>query len=147
MRVNRDNQLGPLGGLLFRFIINIGALVISAYIVNFFAGGPSEPGTFQSVLARGPISIIGWESALATGILFGVVNALIRPLVLFFTCLLQILTLGLFTLVINALMLLFTSYLAENFLHIGFHVDGFGAAFFGAILMSIVSTVLTHLLR
>lgn len=128
----KPRELGPLGWLVFRFIINTGALAIAVYIVNYFA----------------PDSIVlaDWQSALATAAILGLVNALIRPLVSCFTCLLQVITLGLFTLVVNALMLLLTSYLAE-YLRIGFHVNGFGPAFFGAILLSIVSTILTHLMR
>ncbi|MBI2887720.1 MAG: phage holin family protein [Chloroflexi bacterium] len=142
----RENELGLLGRLVLRFIINTGALVISAYIVNSLAGGPAGSGDLQAVLARGPIAISDWQGALATSGVFGLVNALIRPLAACFSCLLQVLTLGLFTLVVNALMLLLTSALA-GYLHIGFSVDGFGAAFFGAILISVVSTILTHLMR
>lgn len=127
----RDKEPGPLTRLVLRFLINTGALVVAAYILNFVAP--------QS------IEIADWQSALATGAIFGLVNALIRPLVSFFTCLLQMITLGLFTLVINALMLLLTSTVAE-YLQIGFHVNGFGPAFLGAILVSIVSTLLTHIL-
>jgi putative membrane protein len=71
-------------------------------------------------------------------------NALLRPLLALLTCPLLILTLGLFTFVINALVLWITSALAGR-LGLGFHVDGFGAAFLGALVVSIVSLLLSIL--
>jgi putative membrane protein len=79
-------------------------------------------------------------------VIFGLVNALIRPLIKLLTCLINAITLGLFTLVINALMLWLSSWIAGQ-LDVGFHVSGFGAAFLGALLISIVSLVLGFLLR
>lgn len=142
----RENEAGPLTRLVLRFVINTGSLVGAAYILNYFAPNSTDTSGWQSALTSGPIAIANWQSALATGAVFGLVNALIRPLVSLFTCLLQLLTLGLFTLIINALMLLLTSWVAE-LLQIGFQVNGFGAAFFGAILVSLVSMVLTRALR
>jgi putative membrane protein len=75
-------------------------------------------------------------------LLFGVANALIRPILAFFSLPVLILTLGLFTLVLNGAMLLITSLLAKR-LDIPFHVDSFGAAMLGALLVSVVSTVLS----
>lgn len=69
------------------------------------------------------------------GAIFGLVNAIIRPIIELLTCPLILLTLGLFTLVINAAMLLLTSSLAPNLLQ----VDGFSAALIGAILIGIIS--------
>ncbi len=137
--MSRRQEGDPLTHLVVRIIINTGALAIAAGVINY-----AEVGDFT--LTEGHITIVSWESGLATAVVFGLVNALIRPIVMFTTCLLQVLTLGLFTLVVNALMLLLTSWLAEVFT-IGFHVNGFGAAFFGAILISLVSTMLTRLLR
>ena len=71
---------------------------------------------------------------------------MIRPLVKFLTCLINIITLGLFTLVINALMLLLSSWIAGQ-VGIGFQVDGFGAAFLGALLISVVSMALNLIFR
>ncbi|MBM2826331.1 MAG: hypothetical protein HW403_395 [Dehalococcoidia bacterium] len=85
-------------------------------------------------------------SAVFTAVIFGVVNTLIKPLVSLITCLLQMITLGLFTLVINALMLMFTAWAAQG-LGLAFYIDGFLAAFFGAMLISIVSTLMTHTLK
>ncbi|MEU0392456.1 phage holin family protein [Streptomyces sp. NPDC006208] len=74
-------------------------------------------------------------------LLFGLVNFLVKPLVKLFTLPLFILTLGLFTLVINALMLLLTSWLADQF-DLNFHVEGFWTAVLGGLIISIVSWAL-----
>jgi putative membrane protein len=70
------------------------------------------------------------------------VNAFIRPVIAIVSCPLTVLTLALFTLIINALMLGITAWVAGLF-DLDFHVDGFVAAFLGALVISIVSTLLT----
>lgn len=81
-----------------------------------------------------------------TAIVLGFVNAFIRPILAFFSCGLLILTLGLFSLVINAATLMLSSYISVNWLGIGFHVDGFWPAFWGAIILSIISMILSSIL-
>ncbi|GGU23295.1 phage holin family protein [Streptomyces violascens] len=71
-------------------------------------------------------------------LIFGVVNFVVKPVVKFLSFPLFILTLGLITLVINALMLLLTSWLADK-LNLSFHVEGFWTAVVGALIISIVS--------
>ncbi|MFD7164979.1 phage holin family protein [Streptomyces violascens] len=71
-------------------------------------------------------------------LVFGVVNFVVKPVVKFLSFPLFILTLGLITLVINALMLLLTSWLADK-LNLSFHVEGFWTAVVGALIISIVS--------
>ncbi|MFC7305988.1 phage holin family protein [Streptomyces monticola] len=71
-------------------------------------------------------------------LLFGVVNFLVKPVVKLLTFPLFILTLGLITLVVNALMLLLTSWLADK-LNLSFHVEGFLTAVLGGLIISIVS--------
>lgn len=83
-----------------------------------------------------------WLWLVVVALIFGAVNATIAPLLKFLTCPLILLTLGLFTLVINALMLQLTAFVAGLF-QIGFRVDGFVSAFFGALVVSIVSFVLS----
>lgn len=78
---------------------------------------------------------------LIVALIFGLINAVVRPVVAFFTGCLVILTLGLFLLVINALMLLLTSWVA-GLLNLGFVVDGFWPAFWGGLVISIVGAVL-----
>ena len=87
-----------------------------------------------------------WTTIAIVAFIFGLVNALVRPLLTILTCPLLLLTLGLFTLIINALMLALTGWIAAYF-HLGFVVDGFWAAFLGALVVSIVSFVLTMLIR
>jgi len=82
-----------------------------------------------------------WWGILLVSMIFGFVNTVIRPLVKLFTFPLLILTLGLFTFILNAMMLSLTSWLSES-MHIGFRVEGFKAAFWGSFVISIVSLVL-----
>lgn len=86
-----------------------------------------------------------WWGILFVGALFGLVNTFIRPLVKFFTLPLLILSLGLFTFIINAFMLNMTSWLSEKF-GLGFHVQGFKPALVGALIISLVSLVLSCLM-
>lgn len=79
---------------------------------------------------------------LGVAVVFGLVNAIIRPVLKVLTCPLVILTLGLFVFVLNGLMLWLASALAQGF-GIPFSVAGFWAAFFGAIIVGLTSTVLT----
>ena len=79
-----------------------------------------------------------WVSLIIIAAVYGLVNAVIRPIVVFFTCPLIILTLGLFTLVINALMLSLTNWLLPGLLT----VSGFWTTFFAALIISIVSGLL-----
>jgi len=86
-----------------------------------------------------------WWGILIVGMIFGLVNTVIRPLIKLFTFPLLILTLGLFTFVINAMMLSLTSWLSES-LNLGFRIEGFKSAFWGALVISIVSLVLSCLM-
>ncbi len=87
-----------------------------------------------------------WLAALITALILGLVNALIRPVMKFFSCGLIIVTLGLFTLVINALCLWLASYVSYELFGIGFKVDNFLSALIGSIIISIVSFLLSFLL-
>lgn len=119
-----------MGKLLISWIINAVALAAAAYLV---------PG----------ITIVGepaWVTVVVTALIFGLVNALIRPLLKFLTCSLIILTLGLFTLVINGLMLWLSSWIGGQF-GVGFQVAGFWPAFWGALVISVVSFFLSLLFR
>ncbi len=83
---------------------------------------------------------------LIVALIFGVVNALIKPLLAAITCPFYVLTLGLFTFVVNALMLLLTARIAAAF-DLPFFVRGFGAAFWGSIVISLVSFLLSLFLN
>ena len=76
------------------------------------------------------------------GLVFGILNAIVKPLIAFLTCPLVILSLGLFVLVINAVVLLITASLIPARLQI----DGFWPAFLGGIVMSIISLILERVL-
>lgn len=112
-----------MSGILIRLLINALALIIT----TFFVQG---------------LHLSGVTTAIYAALVWGIVNTLIRPIFSFFTFPLQILSLGIFTLVINALMLALTSRLVP-----GFSIRGFSAAFWGAIVLSLVSMVLTHLFK
>ena len=86
-----------------------------------------------------------WYGLLAVAVIFGVANALIRPILAMLTCPLVFLTLGLFVFVLNAVMLLITSAISRA-AGFNFHVDGFFAALIGALIVGIVSAVLNLLI-
>jgi putative membrane protein len=89
---------------------------------------------------------VGWGAILGLALIFGLVNALISPILKFLTCPLILLTLGLFTLLINT----FIFYLAGQigtWFGIGFQVSGFGAAFLGGLVTSVVSIFLTMIFK
>jgi putative membrane protein len=113
--------------LVLRWLITAIALMIAVYIV---------PG----------IDIIGTNGLVAVAVMavvLGLVNALIRPIMKLLSCGLIILTLGLFTLVINAATFLVASWITDTFVHVGLTVHGsFWTAFLAALVVSIVSWVL-----
>ncbi len=113
--------------LIIHWIIVAVALVVAAFLV---------PG----IRVEGSNAIL---AVLVTALILGVVNALIRPILALLSCGFIVLTMGLFMLVINALMLWLSSYIAVNFFHMGFYVDGFLPAFFGSLVVSIVSFLLS----
>ena len=110
-------------GFVIRLIVNAIALIVVAYIV---------PG----------ISVSGFAGALVAALILGIVNAILRPILVIVSLPLEIVTLGLFTLVINGLL-----FWLVGALHIGLDVAGFWPAFLGAIAMAIVSWLLSLLTR
>lgn len=111
---------------LIRLLINAAAL----WVATRFVAGVTFSGD--------PVYL------LLVALVFGLLNALLRPLLKLLTCPLLILTLGLFTFVINGIILWLTSALSGR-LGFGFHVAGFWAAFWGALVVSIVSILLSLL--
>jgi putative membrane protein len=116
--------------LLIRWVITSFSLFVAAWLV---------PGI--------RVEREAWTVFAAMAIVVGLVNATVRPLLKLLSCPLIILTLGLFALVINGIALWLASAIAVNWFHVGFYVDGFWAAFFGALIVSIVSMILTALVR
>jgi putative membrane protein len=116
--------------LVIRWLINFLALFAAAWLVK---GITVDGGG-------------GWTVFAIMAIILGLVNAILRPLLKLLTCPLIILTLGLFTLVINGFTLWLSSRIAVNWFHVGFYVDGFWAAFWGGLVVSIVSLILSAVL-
>ncbi len=87
-----------------------------------------------------------WSTLLLVALVFGVLNAIIRPILALLSCPLQILTLGLFTLILNAGMLLLTSAVSQR-LGLGFYVTGFMPALLGGLVISVVSIVLSTFVK
>jgi putative membrane protein len=114
-----------------KLIIRILITMASLWVASRWVTGISTDG---SVLALAGVALV-----------FGIVNGFVRPILTLLSLSVVILTLGIFLLVINALMLMLTSALS-NSLGLGFHVAGFGPALIGSIVISIVSTVLSMLL-
>lgn len=111
-------------GMLLRGIVNAVALYLTAWLV---------PGIHHT----GPAA-----NLLLVALVMGLVNSSLRPLLTILTCPLIVLTLGIFTLVINAVLLLATAWLSRHW-HLGFDVDSFWAAFLGGIILGLTSLVLS----
>lgn len=109
--------------LVVRWLLGAGALMLIAYYV---------PG----------IAVTSFYAALVAALVLGLINALIRPFIILLTLPVNILTLGLFTLVINALMFWLASSVVK-----GFFVAGFWPAFWGALLMCIISWIVNSLFK
>jgi putative membrane protein len=102
---------------------------------------------FVAVLVVPGMELRGaWTGVLWLALIIGLLNALVRPLLKFLTCPLIILTLGLFTIVINTGMLLLTSKIGQSF-GIGLMVDGFWTAVLGSLVISIVSIIMSVIFR
>ncbi len=108
-----------MNGLLLRWLLVTIAIMITSYLVN-------------------GIVVDGFFSAFFAAAVLGILNALFRPILIIITLPINIITLGLFTFVINALLLKMVSGVVP-----GFHVYGFWAAVFGSLIISLVSWVLS----
>jgi len=118
-----------MSGFLIRFIVCFFALGFTAAIIpGIDIQGDSE---FGRVLALG-----------AAALVLGLLNAIVRPVLVVLTLPITVLTLGVFLLVLNGLMLWLTSVVVR-----GFEVNSFLAAFFGAILMTVISFVLNRMVK
>jgi putative membrane protein len=110
--------------LILRLLINAAALFVAVQLIPgmHFTGGLGK--------------------LLAVALVFGLVNALVRPILTVLSCPLIVVTLGLFMLVINAALLMLTGWLSTRW-NLGFSVDGFLPALLGGLVIGLVSTVLT----
>lgn len=109
-------------GLAARFVINVAALWFSQLVVRGF-------------------DIDSLPALMFGAVIFGTINAFLKPIVSMVSCALTCATLGLFALIINTAMLALTAWIAGLF-DLAFHVEGFWAAFLGALVISLVSTIL-----
>ena len=110
--------------LLWRLLINAAALWAATRLVS----GISFDGD--------------WRLLFVVALIFGVINVSLRPILKLLTLPLLILTLGLFTFVLNALMLWLTGAMSDA-LDLGFHVDGFAPAFIGGLVVTVISFLLS----
>ena len=88
------------------------------------------------------LHLASFSTAIWAALVWGLVNTLVRPIFSFFTFPLQLLTLGLFTLVINGAMLALTAKLVP-----GFTIQSFSSAFIGALVLSLISLIVTHIFK
>jgi len=121
-------------GLLLRAVVTAIAIAVAAFFV---------PGLHWGLVDYGLGDVGRYLSLLLTAVVLGVVNALVRPILLIVSLPLTCATLGLFVFVVNALMLILVSAIPQ----LGFGVDGFVSALIGSIVISIVSAVLSKVVR
>ena len=114
--------------LVIRILINALAIWLTSYLI----AGLNFSGSFLNLIV--------------VAIIFGLVNALVRPIVKLLTLPINLITLGLFTLVINALMLILTVWLSSSLSLVGGIFENFVTAFIAAIIISIISTVVSWIL-
>ncbi|MFF0654884.1 phage holin family protein [Micromonospora tulbaghiae] len=115
------------------FLIRLAITAVALWIATLIVPGVEVSGrnTGSDVL-----------TLIVAALVFGVVNAVLKPLIKVFGCVFYLLTLGLFALVVNALLFLLTDWIA-GVLKLPFHVDGFWAAFWGAIVVAVVSWLIS----
>ena len=118
--------------ILLRIVVAMAALGVAAWVV---------PGIVLSGHSNSSKAL----TLLIVAVIFGVVNAILKPLIKSVGCAFYVLTLGLVAIVVNGLLLWLTSWIAYDKLHEPFHVTGFVAALEGALIVGIVSWVL-HLI-
>jgi putative membrane protein len=116
-------------GLLIRLIINAVALWITTLVVPGIDVNGTDTG--RTIL-----------TILVVAVIFGLVNAILKPIIKVVGCIFYILTLGLISFVVNALLFLLVDWLSGQ-LDLPFEIDGFWAAFWGAIVMTVVSWLLS----
>lgn len=91
----------------------------------------------------GGIHLDGWQSTLLVALILGLLNAFLKPLLFWGSLPLTIITFGIFALLINTALLALTAWIAGKFESIHFAIDGFWDAFWGAVIISLVSWLLS----
>jgi putative membrane protein len=119
-----------------RFLVNVICTAFAVWVATALDGIDLTGDTvLANVLTLGLVAII-----------FGVINAVLKPIIQVLGCAFYVLTLGLFALVVNALLFWLTGWLAEK-LDLPFRVEGFWPAFWGALIVSLVSFALGLIIR
>nr|BFE31865.1 phage holin family protein [Actinomadura rugatobispora] len=119
-----------------RIILKVGITAVALWVATVLIAGIDVEG---DTAGRRALTLLG------VAVIFGLVNVLIKPIVKTLGCAFYVLTLGLIGLVVNALLLLLTGYIANEF-DLAFNVDGFWPAFAGAIVVGVVGWVLNLVL-
>jgi putative membrane protein len=112
-----------------RFLVRTVVTAVALWIATALLSGIYVSGSSTGVNAL---------TLLAVAVIFGLVNAVLKPIIKVLGCLFYLVTLGLIAFVVNALLFLLVNWLAK-LLHLPFHVDGFWSAFWGAIIVGLVS--------
>lgn len=133
MRADRPRGTIEVMRWILRLLANAAALAVATWLLSGIT--LTAHGTWNKVLVM-----------LVVALIFGVVNAIVKPIFKLVTLPVLLLTLGLFLLVINALLLMLTSWLATQF-GLGWHVSGFWTAVLGALIVSVVSWLLNTFVR
>ncbi|HEY9413954.1 MAG TPA: phage holin family protein [Pseudonocardia sp.] len=120
---------------MLALVLKVAVNAVALWIATLLVDGISLGGSNQSTRI---------VTLVVVALIFGVVNAVLKPIIKTVGCAFYLLTLGLIGLVVNALLFLLVSYLS-GLAHLPFAVNGFVAAFFGAIVVSVVGFVL-HLI-
>ena len=134
---------GFLSNFIMRWLITAIAVAVAVWIVPGIR--VSQPHPIWTILVVALVlGLIAVSSpVIVIALVLGLINAFIRPVLYALSCGLIVLTLGLFTVVINGLMLWLASYVTSNGIGLEFHVSGFWSAVFGALIISIVSTIVS----
>ncbi|RIV38922.1 phage holin family protein [Micromonospora radicis] len=115
------------------FLIRLATTAVALWVTTLIVPGVEVTGrtTYDTVF-----------TLIIVALIFGVINAVLKPIIKVVGCVFYLLTLGLFALVVNALLFLLTDGIARA-VHLPFHVNGFWAAFWGAIVMAVVTWLIS----
>ena len=126
-------RIGPDPGATFgRFVLRTAATALALWVATALLGGIAVSG---STHLRNALTLVG------VALIFGLINAAIKPIIQVLGCFFYVVTFGLIAFVVNALLFLATSWLAGE-LGLPFHVQGFWTAFWGAIIVGVVTWVI-----
>jgi putative membrane protein len=120
------------GESMRKLLVRWAVIVLSLFVAVFIVPGIRVEGD-------------AWLAVAVMALVLGLINAILRPILSLLSCGCIVLTLGFFLLIINAFTLWFSSWIAVNIFGIGFYVDTFWAAFWGAMIVSVVTYLMSYL--